>query len=179
VNTPYDSYYKNVTVTIEVEGYPDYPMMCYRMKGTGADTVKVGDTITVTGKIKNYNGTIEYDAGCTLDKLVKGEGTTVEMPTTPEEILKAAYALEKGKSLPAACKLTGVITKVDTPYSDQYKNVTVTIVVGGDNTKPIMCFRLKGDGADKLQVGDTITVTGTIMNYNGTVEFNSGCTFTK
>lgn len=25
-----------------------------------------GDTITVTGRLKNYNGTIEFNSGCTL-----------------------------------------------------------------------------------------------------------------
>ena len=39
------------------------------MKGTGAETLAVGDTITVTGTIKNYNGTIEFDSGCTLDSI--------------------------------------------------------------------------------------------------------------
>lgn len=99
-------------------------------------------------------------------------------PTTPEEILNAAYALEAGATLQGGSyTLTGVITSVDTPYSEQYKNVTVTIQVGDMADKLIQCFRLKGDGAADLKAGDTITVTGTICNYNGTVEFNSGCTF--
>ena len=67
------------------------------------------------------------------------------------------------------------ISKIDTPYSDQYKNITVTIVIEGREDKPIMCFRLKGEGADALKEGDVITVTGLIKNYNGTVEFDSGC----
>ena len=33
----------------------------------------VGDTITVSGTIKNYKGTIEFDKGCTLDAVVKAE----------------------------------------------------------------------------------------------------------
>ena len=36
-------------------------LKCYRMTGTGIDKIKVGDTITVKGKIKNYNGTVEFD----------------------------------------------------------------------------------------------------------------------
>ena len=30
-----------------------------------------GDTITVTGLLKNYKGTVEFDKGCTLDAVVK------------------------------------------------------------------------------------------------------------
>lgn len=100
---------------------------------------------------------------------------------TPEEIVDAAYALEVGGTLAGMKTLTGVITSVDTAYDSGYQNVTVTIVVGNKTDKPIQCFRLKGDGADKIGVGDTITVTGSIINYDngsekGKVEFNSGCT---
>ena len=72
--------------------------------------------------------------------------------------------------------LTGVIATVDTEYSPDYKNVTVTIVIGGVEDYKIMCYRLKGEGADTIKVGDTITVTGILKNYKGTIEFDAGCT---
>ena len=168
VNTPFSDQYKNVTVTIVVNGMTDKPIQCYRLKGEGADMIGEGDTITVTGTLKNYYGTVEFDAGCNLDsyKLV---------PKTPEEIVNAAYGLAEGAALEGTFTLTGVITAVNTPYSEQYKNVTVTIVVGDMTDKPIQCYRLKGEGADLIAVGDTITVTGTLKNYYGTVEFDAGC----
>ena len=173
IDTPWDAGYANITVTIEVKGKEDKPIMCYRLKGDGADALKIGDTITVTGTIKNYNGTIEFDAGCTLDKVVPGE--TVEAITDPDQLLDAAYALEAGKALPFNGTLTGVITSVDTAFSPDYGNVTVTIVVNGKTDKPVQCYRLKGTGADLIAVGDTITVTGGLMNYNGKVQFSAGC----
>ena len=66
VGTAYSAQYQNVTFTIAVEGQEARPIDAYRAKGEGADTVKVGDTVKVTGKIKNYKGTIEFDAGCTM-----------------------------------------------------------------------------------------------------------------
>ena len=175
INTPYSEQYKNITVTIQIGDLEDKPIMCYRLKGEGAADLKVTDTITVTGSLKNYNGTIEFDAGCTLDAVVPGEGPAEPVYTTPEEIVNAAYALEVGASLTREYTLTGVITSVDTVYSEQYKNVTVTMVIGNMANKPIQCFRLKGEGADVIAVGDTITVTGILMNYNSKIEFNSGC----
>ncbi len=175
INTAYSESYKNITVTIAVSGREDKPIMCYRLKGDGADEITVGDTITVTGTLKNYNGTIEFDSGCSLDNVVKGQGTAPEAPSDPKDIVDAAYALEAGTSLPYNATLTGKITSIDTPYSESYKNITVTISVSGREDKPIMCYRLKGDGAAELAVGDTITVTGTLKNYNGTIEFDSGC----
>ena len=108
--------------------------------------------------------------------------TTKPAETKPAEgadeagkIVDSAYELEVGAKLPEEATLTGKITKINTEYSEQYKNITVTIAVKGREDKPIMCFRLKGDEAAGLAVGDTITVTGTLMNYNGTIEFDAGC----
>ena len=41
----------------------------------------------------------------------------------------------------------------------------------------IQAYRLAG--GEDLAVGDTITVTGTLTNYKGTIEFGKGCTYTK
>ena len=45
-------------VTITVEGKDIY---CYWLKGEGAENLKAGDKITVTGPIKNYGGLIEFE----------------------------------------------------------------------------------------------------------------------
>lgn len=173
VKTPWDDSYKNITVVIQIGELTDKRIECYRLQGEGAKELAIGDTITVTGILKNYNGTIEFDAGCNLDKVEKGE--TVIAPTDPKEIVAAAYALAQGESLPYSATLTGKITTVDTPWDEGYQNISVTIAVEGCEDKPILCYRLKGDGAADLAVGDTITVTGFIVNYNGTIEFTSGC----
>ena len=167
VNTPYDSGYKNITVTIAVSGREDKPIMCYRLKGDGIADLAVGDAITVTGTITNYSGTIEFTSGCLM---------TARTAAADLAVIDAAYELESGASMSESVTLTGVITTINTAYSSQYGNITVTIAVLGREDKPIMCYRLKGTGADTLAVGDTITVTGTITNYNGTIEFGSGCT---
>ncbi len=96
--------------------------------------------------------------------------------TTPAGIVDAAFALAEGESLEGELTLTGKIVEIPTEYSEKYGNVTVVIEVEG---KKIECFRLKGEGADKLAVDDVITVTGVIKNYQGKVEFDAGCTFTK
>ncbi|MCQ2536910.1 MAG: endonuclease [Lachnospiraceae bacterium] len=95
--------------------------------------------------------------------------------TTEEGILKAAFELKADESLGQAVTLTGTIVKINTAYSTQYKNITVTIKVAD---KEIQCFRLAG--GEDLAVGDEITVTGDITNYKGTtVEFVAGSTYVK
>jgi DNA/RNA endonuclease YhcR with UshA esterase domain len=184
VNTPFDAGYNNVTVTITVAGHDDKPVQCFRMTGTGADKVKVGDRITVSGKLKNYKGTKEFDAGCTLDSIDFSAEDTTPKYTTQEEIVKALYALPLGDSLAGGpYTLAGVVKTVDTPYSAEHQNVTVTIIVAGLNDYPVMCFRLEGTGADTIKVGDTVTVRGQLKNYNSngtpTYEFTTGCTIEK
>ena len=175
IDTPYDAGYKNVSVVMAVEGHEDKPVLCYRLKGEGAENLFPGDTITVSGIIKNYKGTIEFDAGCTLVNVVKGENT-FELPSEPSEIVKMAYELKPGESIPVKVTLTGMIGYIKTPYSGAYNNVTPIIIVDGDWAHPITCFRMKGAGVDQIWKFDTITVTGTIKNYNGTIEFDAGCT---
>ena len=167
IDTAWSDQYKNITVTIEVAGLTDKPIMCFRLKGDGAESLAVGDEITVEGAIKNYNGTIEFDSGCRFI----GKGEHIDQSKT----VNAAYSLAEGESMSSPVILKGVISKIDTAWSDQYKNITVTIIVDGITDKPIMCFRLKGEGADKLAEGQTINVYGTIKNYQGTVEFDAGC----
>lgn len=167
IDTPYSADYKNITVTIQIGDLTDKPIMCYRLKGEGVENLAVGDKITVEGILKNYKGTIEFDAGCAF----LGYGEIADQSA----ILEAAYAVAEGLTMNAPTALRGVITTIDTPYSEEYKNVTVTIVCDGDETKPIMCYRLKGENAATLAVGDEIAVAGTIKNYKGTIEFDAGC----
>ncbi|MBP5657481.1 MAG: hypothetical protein J6X52_03025 [Clostridia bacterium] len=164
--TAYNSEYKNVTVNITVKNSvgEDKVIQCYRMEGADAATVGIGDTITVTGTIKNYYGTIEFDAGCTFVTIAKGEEQ--KPPETEEEILAAAFALDVNTALPGTYSLTGIVTsKAD---SNQ-----VHFTVGG---KDILCYRMNSENYAEIGVGDKITVTGSIKNYNGTVEFDSGNT---
>ena len=166
IDTPWSEEYKNITVTIVCDGEEDQKIMCYRLVGEGADTLAVGDKIGVYGTIKNYKGTIEFDKGCAL--------IPYDAAAMARTVL-SAYTLEDGLSIDAAQTLTGVISSIDTAWSDEYKNITVTIVVAGMENNKIQCYRLAGEGADTLAVGDTITVTGTLKNYKGTIEFDKGC----
>ena len=92
------------------------------------------------------------------------------------EIVAAAYALADGDVLPYNATLTGTITEIKTAYNETYNNISVIITVPGCEDKPILCYRLTGEGIDTLAVGDTVTVSGLLTNFNGTVEFKAGCT---
>lgn len=56
----YNAQYNDISVTIAVEGYEDFPIYCYQIKND-ADKIGLGDYIVVQGTIKNYKGTVEFD----------------------------------------------------------------------------------------------------------------------
>ena len=115
-----------------------------------------------------------------MDLQPEFETNTIDFATmTPAEIVDYAYALKDGESAPAEATLTGVISAVNSAWSDTYGNITVTINVDGIEGKPIECFRMKGDYANVLVVGDKITVTGILKNFGGKIEFDAGCKLDK
>lgn len=166
VNDAYSEEFGNITVTITVGGKE---IKCYRLKGAGVEKIAKGDTITVTGIIKNYNGTVEFDTGCTLDKRVSGGGSPIVVQTDPKKIVEAAFKLKENETLGYKATLTGVVISISEPYNAEFGNVSPLIEVEG---KRILCYRAKGDEAANVGIGDTITVTGDIKNHYGTIEFN-------
>lgn len=169
VNELYNAEFGNITVTIQVAGRESKPIICFRMKGNGIDKVAKGDTITVTGVIKNYKGKVEFDTGCTMTKRVSGGGKVETVLTKPADIVAAAFKLAENQEMAYDVTLTGKVEYIDTPYSSEYDNISVYFKVEG---KSILCYRMKGNGIANVKAGDTITVTGRIKNYKGTVEFN-------
>ena len=133
----------------------------------------MGDTITVTGTLTNYKGTVQFKQGCTLDMYIKGDNEVVEAPEDPLEIVDAAYALAPNAMLPYEATLTGIVTEITDAYDETYKNMTVNMVVPGREDKPIVCYRMRVADPEMvadLAVGDIITVTGNLKNYVKTTD---------
>lgn len=169
IPTEWSEKYGNITVNIQVGGMVDNPIQCYRLSGDGCAELKVGDSITVEGTIKNYKGTIEFDK-----PVLVGYGEIPDQSATVD----AAYLLADGEAMKGTQVIVGTIDAIPSAWSDQYQNITVNIIPVGD-TRVVQCYRLIGTDAATLQVGDTIAVVGTIKNYKGTIEFDKNCQLVK
>lgn len=104
----------------------------------------------------------------------------ISVPADPLQIVDDAYALSPGQTLPYQVTLTGRIVEVNDSYNSEFENITVTIVISGREDKPIKCYRLTGDDAHRLALGDIITVTGTIgsrptFQNEFEIRFDAGC----
>ena len=187
--------YKNSVIKVEFPGMTKVVFNCNDYSATPAYTEALSSvvpasmgTVTVDGLavtlvLAEAANSIELTLSAGQVRLhsieVFGTGSAVEddfvRPETPEQIVAAAYALAAGETLrDGPYTLTGKVVSIDDPYDAGYNNITVTMAVAGCENQPIKCFRIKGTGADTLKVGDIITVTGALMNYNGTIEFGSG-----
>ena len=110
---------------------------------------------------------------------VKEELPVQELPEIPEnytsqDLVDALYKLESGQTIEETYELTGIVTSIKYAYDPSYSNVSVNIVVEGREDKPVLLYRITGDGADTLKVGDTVTVRAGLTNYGGTYETTSG-----
>ncbi len=172
IPSAYSADYNNITVNIQVGDLADQPIQCYRL--TGGASLHEGDEITVLGTIKNYKGTIEFDKGCFMLP-AEGPCAMPEMYAQSARVAMFAYGLEEGAALSHESTMTGQISAIPSAYSPDYGNITVNIDVPGLEGYTVQCYRLTG--GEELKEGDLITVTGTIKNYKGTIEFDKGCTY--
>lgn len=120
----------------------------------------------------------EVDLITSVDVIETMEVKAVYETISDLEVANVAEAL-------AICKETGTtatsidiileatIKSIDSAYSEQYKNITITLE---DSTGTISCFRLAG-GSD-LVVGAVIKVTGKVVNFNNnTPQFAANATY--
>ena len=63
---------------IRIEGCGSKTVRCYSLTGEGAESLQVGDEITVNGVLKKYNGRVEFDSGCTLNPSEPEETETMD-----------------------------------------------------------------------------------------------------
>ena len=122
---------------------------------------------------------IELEEGEALRILVC---TTAYMTLTEDEInfvieeapnvittIAGALAAEDG----AAVVVSGTVCEVNTAWSEQFGNITVTIV--DEDGNKLYVFRL----ATNVVLGDIITVTGNMGSYNGNKQVAAGATAEK
>ena len=92
-----------------------------------------------------------------------------------ESIMNEAYLLANGSSLSGTYELSGVVNYIDIDYTSS-KGICLYFLVDEPQHREMYCYQLKGTGANLIEVGDHITVSGTIKNYKGLIEFDKGCT---
>lgn len=141
-----------------------------------------GDTVTIYGRVGQYNGTAQIKNGWIVDH-VPGEGDDEEEVPDPEAdstlTIEQAIALGASKDhnnyTSNKYYVTGVITEV---YNEQYGNMKIT----DDNGNILTIYgTYSADGElryDALEVkpvaGDTVTIYGIVGQYNDVAQVKNG-----
>ena len=134
----------------------------------GHEALNVGDKISLTGKILNYNNTPEIKNG----DVVIIERAVVHIDTIDASVCEA---LEEGGSLNAGDYSDDVFRVYGrVKGQDQVNNNgqhTFEMACGEDIFKPYNC-----NGAEGLELGkgDSVVVIGKLYNYSGTIEISNG-----
>ena len=102
--------------------------------------------------VYTLTATVTAPDGSTLDVPYERMVPAAVLDMSYADIVAAAYALDTDAAMTKAQRLFGKVISIDTAWSDEYQNITVTIQVGELADQPIQCFRLTGEGADKLAV---------------------------
>ena len=151
INTEWSEQYGNISVTIvDADGNTLY---VYRLK----TNVKVGDVITVKGTMGTYNGARQVAAGSTA---------TIDDPAPIEVTIPEALETPDNQRV----VVKGTVKSIDTAWSEQYKNISVTIEDADGKT--LYIYRL----ATNVNVGDVITVSGRMATYKEARQIAAGAT---
>ena len=145
IKTAWSDQYNNISVTLKDATGELY---LYRL-GTN---VQVGDVITVTGTMGSYKGSKQLAQGSTAE--------IMKISTSAE-----ATAAEDGTEV----VLKGKVTEINTAWSEQYKNITVTIT---DAAGTFYLYRL----GTNVAVGDEVIVIGKVGSYKGSKQLAQGGT---
>lgn len=186
--------YGNATFYISDNGETDGQFYIYHAYGfnnqkiTDANIVQIGDTVTICGKITNYNGTLETAGNKAYIYSVKsksgntsggGSGDNPPTPVTGIEVTCAkaaeiALALAEN-NVPTAdiYTVTGYITSIVGSVSRDQQTFWMADTKDGGNVFEGYWANLPAD-VSEFKVGMKVKMTGAIMKYNTTPEIKNG-----
>ena len=120
-------------------------------------------------------GVSQFPAGVGSFVIVEDEDVeTPDEPETPEEPEEPAKEMTIPEANAAADDtkviVTGTVMEINSAWSEQYKNINVTIYDADGNK--LYLYRL----STKVNLGDVITVTGEMDTYGGSRQIAAGAT---
>ena len=148
-------------------------------KFTAQSDVVAGAKVEVQGKVKLYNSTPEFDSNSILLSYEAPANAPV-VPTFPETTMTVSEALAlMAEGATGQATVKGIITSIQ-EISTSYGNATYFIGDTCDAEETLEVYRgygLNGEkftSTDEIAVGGTVIISGSLVNYNGTLEFTTG-----
>lgn len=107
--TPYSSQYENISFNMSSDGTTtSNQLQAFRATGSEAENITVGDIVIISGNLKKWGSTYEFDSGCVIEsRIAPASVTSIAVKTAPT---KTAY--KSGEAFDA----TGLV--ITATYSD-------------------------------------------------------------
>lgn len=143
---------------------------------SGEVTIVAAGQTTITA---TFAGNDEYEAGTasyTLTVVDPNAPGTANNPYNVEDAIAYINTLGTSSS-PTEVYVKGIVSQVDS-YNERYSSITYWISDDGETTTQMEVYSGKGLNSadfaskDDIQVGDEVTVCGTVKLYNQTPEFD-------
>lgn len=140
---------------------------------TGDATAAPTTTVPSATQIRPSTSIVTLAPTTETTKAPTTETTTAPTASSADkQLVDRAFALAQGAKIENVT-LTGVVTSSQ-GFSAGYNNATFDLQVQGTSgAKTIYCYRVKPADASRpdVAVGDRLSLSGTIQNYKGTIEF--------
>ena len=134
----------------------------------GHEALNVGDKITLTGKILNYNNTPEIKNG-DVAILERASVVVDTLDATVCEALEEGASLNPGDYTDDVFRVYGRVKGQDLVNNNGQH--TFEMACGDKIFKPYNCT---GEVGLELGKGDSVVVIGKLYNYSGTIEITNG-----
>ena len=131
------------------------------------DSIALGDEVLVTGKLYNYNGTIEIKNG-KVEFLAAGGVVIDTIPVNVSEAVAVGKALDKGAETKEVYVITGYVDSIQSAWSETYGNISFYMTDDmAVHNYDFLAYRVKCDAetAAKIVPGTKVSVTAGIQRY--------------
>ena len=145
----------------------DNDFKAYLCAGAEGLELGKGDSVMVTGKLYNYNGTIEISNG-KVELIEKSTIEVVVVEATVAQAVAAVKALPQGGTSDDIYAVTGYVDSIAIAYSSQYGNVSFFMTDDLSNpTYDFEAYRVKvtEEQAAKVVPGAKVKVTAALKHY--------------
>ncbi len=153
IDTEWSDSHGNISVYIKDSANNE--LYLYRL----ATKVELGDIVTVQGAMDTYNENRQIMQGATAT-------VTGNDPSYSYREMTVGAALDVADNTNVIVQ--GKVTAINTPYSADHDNISVTIT--DDNDDSLYLYRLSGN----VQLNDVIKVKGLMTTYNGERQLKGG-----
>ena len=188
----YNATYHSITYWISDDDGTTTQLQVYSGKGkdgadfAGKEDLTIGQTVTIKGALKNYNGTYEFDKNNEIVSIGDASGgggsdTGAAKGTgTQSDPFNIAAAIAKCKEVGTTAStekyyIKGIVVKGGT-VSGGYGNVTFDMGDTKESTDLFKAYQVAGTNGEKLadgyevKVGDEVVIYGPVVTYNTTYE---------